>query len=68
MFTVAVSDTDELPAVPLEMYPADTDGVFDTLFESVNVLVPVVMLAPVADIVDAGVAEPLAMVFVPLLT
>lgn len=57
---VAVSDTDEFPAVPLDTYPADTVGVFDTLFDNVSVFVPVESVAPVADIVEAGVAEPLA--------
>ena len=58
--TDAVSDTEELPAVPLDTYPADTVGVFETLFESVRVFVPVETDAPVAEIVDAGDADPLA--------
>ena len=57
--TDAVSDTDELPAVPEEIYPALTVGVFETLFDRVSVFVPVDTDAPVAVIVDAGVAEPL---------
>ena len=60
--TDAVRDTLELPAVPLLIYPAETVGVFDTLLESVKVLVPVETLAPVAEIVEAGDAEPLATV------
>lgn len=57
--TDAVSDTDEFPAVPDETYPADTVGVFDTDLLSVSVFVPVDTDAPVAVIVDAGVADPL---------
>ena len=65
--TLAVSETLELPAVPLDTYPAETCGVFDTLFESVKVLVPVDTVALVPVIVAAGVADPLATLFVALL-
>ena len=57
--TLAVSDTLELPAVPDVTYPAETVGVFETLLDSVSVFVPVETDAPVAEIVAAGVAEPL---------
>ena len=57
--TDAVSDTDELPAVPLETYPAVTLGVTETVFESVKVLVPVDTLALVPLIVAGAVADPL---------
>ena len=60
--TDAVSVTAELPAVPLEMYPADTVGVLLTLLLNVNVFVPVETDAPVAEMVDAGVADPLEIV------
>ena len=58
--TLAVSVTEELPAVPLEMYPAETDGVLLTLLDKVSVFVPVDTEAPVALIVACGVALPLA--------
>ena len=60
--TDAVSDTLELPAVPLDIYPADTVGVLLTDFDNVSVFVPVESDAPVALMVDAGVADPLATV------
>ena len=58
--TDAVRLTELFPAVPLDMYPADTVGVLLTLFDNVNVFVPVLTLAPVAEMVDAGVADPAA--------
>ena len=58
--TDAVSDTDVLPAVPLEMYPADTCGVLDTVFDSISVFVPVLTVADEPLMDDAGVAVPLA--------
>lgn len=65
--TDAVKDTDELPAVPEETYPALTVGVFDTLLERVSVFAPVETLAPVAEIEAAGDADPDEIVFVALL-
>ena len=62
--TFAVSDTEELPAVPLETYPADTTGVTLTDLVKVIVLVPVVIVAVVPLIEFGAVAEPLAMDFV----
>ena len=56
--TDAVRLTELFPAVPLDIYPADTVGVLLTLFDNVNVFVPVLTLAPVAEMVDAGVADP----------
>ena len=57
--TDAVSDTLVFPDVPLEIYPADTCGVLETVLDNVSVLVPVesVALVPLMD--DAGVAVPL---------
>ena len=60
--TDAVSVTAELPAVPLEIYPAETVGVLLTLLLKVSVFVPVDTDAPVAEMVDAGVADPLVIV------
>ena len=60
--TLAVSDTEEFPAVPLDTYPADTVGVFETVLDNVKVFVLVDTVALVPLIVDAGVAEPLGTV------
>ena len=62
--TDAVKDTLELPAVPLATYPAVTCGVLDTVLLRVRVFVPVDTVALVPLIEDAGLAEPLDMVFV----
>ena len=65
--TLAVKDTDEFPAVPEEIYPELTCGVLDTVCDKVRVLVPVVTVADVPLMLDAGVAVPLVTVFVALL-
>ena len=57
--TLAVKLTEELPAVPLLIYPAVlTLGVTDTVLVNVIVLVPVVMDALVPLIEDGAVAVP----------
>jgi hypothetical protein len=57
--TEAVKLTEELPAVPAEMYPAVvTLGVTETVFVSVRVLVPVDTVAVVTLIEDGAVTEP----------
>ena len=56
VFTDAVRLTDAFPAVPLETYPAVvTLGVTDTVFDSVNVLVPVDTVALDPEIVEGAV-------------
>ena len=62
--TEAVKLTLEFPAVPEETYPAETEGVTETVLESVKVFVPVETEALVP-LIDAGaVAEPLETAFV----
>ena len=56
--TDAVSDTAEFPAVPELTYPADTDGVTLTVFESVSVFDPVDTVALVPEIDAGAVADP----------
>lgn len=58
--TEAVSDTALFPAVPLLTYPAETDGVTDTVLESVSVFVPVDTVADVPLMLAGAVALPLA--------
>ena len=58
--TLAVRDTEEFPAVPLDTYPADTVGVTDTVLDRVSVLLPVLTVALVPLMVAGAVAEPLA--------
>ena len=55
----AVKDTLVFPAVPDEIYPADTCGVLLIVFEKVKELEAVVTDAPVPEIEAAGVAVPL---------
>ena len=62
--TLAVSDTDAFPAVPLETYPGVTSGVTDTLFVRVMVFVPVLTVADVPLIELGAVALPVATLFV----
>ena len=57
--SVADRLTAEFPAVPLETYPAETDGVTETVFESVSVVELCETVALVPDIVAGAVAEPL---------
>ena len=64
--TGALKLTAEVPAVPEEIYPADTTGVTDTFLDKVNVLEDVESVADVAVIVEGGVALPEAIVFVAL--
>ncbi len=65
--TDEVRDTAEFPAVPEATYPADTCGVLLTVFDNVRVFVPVETEAPVADMLDAGDADPDATVPLALL-
>ena len=58
--TLAVKDTAELPAVPEETYPAETEGVTETVFDKVRVFVPEDTVALVPVMVAGAVAEPLA--------
>ena len=57
--TDAVRLTEEFPAVPELTYPADTDGVTDTVLLKVRVFVPVDTEALVPVILAGAVAEPL---------
>ena len=63
--TGALNVTVDVPCVPEEIYPAVTCGVLDT-FVFVNVIVPelVEIVADVAVIEDAGLADPDATVAV----
>lgn len=56
--TFAVKETELFPAVPLETYPAVTDGVTDTVLLKVSVFVPVLTVAAVPLIEAGAVAEP----------
>ena len=60
----AVKLTDEFPAVPLDTYPAVTDGVTDTVLLKVSVFVPVLTEADVPLMLAGAVAEPLGIAFI----
>lgn len=62
--TEAVRETELLPAVPDATYPADTDGVTETVLDKVRVFVLVLTEALVPLIEAGAVAEPAETAFV----